>query len=166
MIPSDFLMELTVLLASRTIWTSGHNAFWLDFYSNTSTGCKWPPLIAMPLTPTAPAGCCPELTTPQLPSGRSQMFPSGFPNHSLCSHLFGYCPPVVQAVSLQPALAPDFHMVFQPSSFKTFACSLPGSSCEEQFFGLTSSRVLHINIWLLALISAQPVASLGLEHCL
>lgn len=75
MIHSHFLVELTALLAGRTIWTSGQNAFWLHFYSNTSTGCKRLPLIAMPLTPTAPAGCCPKLTPPQLPSGRSQNVP-------------------------------------------------------------------------------------------
>lgn len=166
MIHSHFLVELTALLAGGTIWTSGQNAFWLHFYSNTSTGCKRLPLIAMPLTPTAPAGCCPNLTPPQLPSGRSQMFPPGFPSHSLCSHLFEYCPPVVQAVSLQLGVVPDCHTVSQPSSFKPFVFFSTGSSCEEWFFGSTPSRVFHINIWLLAPISAQPVTSLRLEHCL
>jgi len=55
----------------------------------------------MPLTFTAPAGYCPEMTPLQLPSEKSQMFPVGLLSHSLCSHLFGYHPPVVQAVSLQ-----------------------------------------------------------------
>lgn len=126
-------MELTIPLAGRTMKTSGHDAFWLVFYSNTSTHCEWPTLVAIPLTAAAPAGYCPELTPPQFPSGKSQMFPLGLPSHSLCIHLFGYHPPVVQAVSLQLAIVPDCHTVSQLSSFKPFMFSSPESSCEACF---------------------------------
>lgn len=71
---SHLPIELTALLADRTERTSGGDAFWLGLYSNTSTRCEWPALIAMPLTSAAPAGCCPELTPLQFPSGESQIF--------------------------------------------------------------------------------------------
>lgn len=154
MILSHLLMELTSLLAGRTMRTSGHDAFWLVFCSNTSTHCEWPTLIAMPPTSAAPAGYCPELTPPQLPSGKSQMFPLRLPNHSPCSHLFGYHPPVVQAVSLQLAVLPDCHMVSQPSSFHVV---LAREFLWSMLFGLTPSKVFHIITSLLALVSAQSV---------
>lgn len=132
-IPSHRLMELTALLAGTAMRTSGRDALWLLFYGDTSPRCAWPALAAVPLTPAAPAGCCPELTPPRLPSGSSQMFPPGLPSHSRCCHLFGYRPPVVQAVSSQLAGVPDCHMVFRPRSFQSFTLSWPGSSCEACF---------------------------------
>lgn len=106
----------------------------------------------------SPSRLLPRADALQFPSGESQIFLSGLPSHSLCSHLFGYHPPVVQAVSLQLVVVPDCHMASEPPSLKPFMFSLPGSSCEACLLArLQAGSFISPLTSLPAPGSAQPV---------